>query len=271
MIAVSRGLARVLPEDARLAEDPHGERFSSSRVLDFARKHASGFLYRTLEPLLLHVQVRTRLLDQAVISFVEKGGTQVLLLGAGYDTRASRLDALRGHVRVFEVDHPATQAFKRERIADPPHVTYVPWDFEQASVAGLPDALRAAGLDARAPTFVLWEGVTMYLSEQAVDATTRAVAALCAPGSPFVFTYIERAALRRPSWGARLVGMVVRGVGEPLTFGFESASLGAWLAARGFTHVQDVGIADAARVLLPARFAHHFRRGESRVAFTTRT
>jgi methyltransferase (TIGR00027 family) len=270
MIAVSRGLGRVLPEDARLIEDPYGERFSTSRVLDFARRHARGFLYPVLESLLLHVQVRTRLLDEALLSFVDRGGAQVLLLGAGYDTRASRLEKVRERARVFEVDHPATQTRKRAVIADPANVVYVPWDFEAQQTRDLPAALRQAGLDPARPTFVLWEGVTMYLSDDAVDATTRAVAALCAPGSPFVFTYIERAALKRPSLGARLVGLVVRGVGEPLTFGFDPATLGAWLAERGFSLGHDVGMADAARVLLPARFAHRFTRGAARVAFAAR-
>src|SRR5688572_13814640 len=148
MIATARGLGRLLPEDARLSHDPYGERFGTARL----RWWLSRGLFQSL---LLTVQVRTRLLDEAVLSFVRAGGRQVLLLGAGFDARAHRLE-LQG-ARVFEVDHPATQARKREVL--PQGALYVPFDFEKEQTSALPDALRAAGHDPSAPTFTLWEGV----------------------------------------------------------------------------------------------------------------
>lgn len=251
MIATARGLGRLLPEDARLSHDPYGERFGTARL----RWWLSRGLFQSL---LLTVQVRTKLLDEAVLSFVRAGGRQVVLLGAGFDARAHRLAELQG-VRVFEVDHPATQERKRAVLPEGANVvTYVPFDFENEQTSALPDALRAAGHDPRAPTFTLWEGVTMYLSEPAVDATVRSVASWSCAGSPFVFTYLERASVKSPSLAQRIVAWLVAGASEPLTFGFVADELPAWLAARGVTVNHDVRVSDAAKLLMPERFHARF-------------
>lgn len=252
MIAVSRSLGRVLPEDARLIDEPYGERFATPFLRFIARN--AGWLRPVIEGTLATVQVRTHLLDQALLSFVRQGGQQALILGAGFDARAWRFrDALR-EVRVFELDHPATQARKRELMPPADEVTFVPWDFETRAMAELPAALAALGHDPARPTFMLWEGVTMYLGEAAVDATVRAVATLAAPGSKFVVTYVERTALVRPSLARRLVGRLVAGLGEPLRFGFTPSELPGWLEARGFGLTHDVSFREAAGALLPPRY-----------------
>lgn len=267
MIAVSRSLGRVLPEDARLIEDPFGERFATP-FLRLVARHAS-WLRPVIESTLLTVQVRTRLIDEALLGFLEKGGEQVVLLGAGFDARAARFADAIGSARVFEVDHPSTQARKRERLPDPPSVRYLAWDFEAQPVAALPAALGTLGHDASQPTLVVWEGVTMYLSEPAVDACVRAVAALSAPGSRFVLTYVERAALERPGLVHRLVARLVARVGEPLRFGFDPSELPTWLGERGFSLEHDVSFRDAAELLLPPRYAGMFERS-MRIAFAAR-
>lgn len=268
MIAVSRSLGRVLPEDARLVHDPFGELFATPFLRLIARN--ARWLRPVIEGTLVTVQVRTRLIDEVLLDFLAKGGRQVLLLGAGFDARAHRLaDALAG-ARVFEVDHPATQAVKRARLPATAAVTYLPWDFEHQAVGELPAALAALGLDPLRPTFTLWEGVTMYLSAPAVDATARAVAALSAPASRFVLTYVERTALERPSLARRLVGRLVAGLGEPLRFGFSPGELPAWLLDRGFALAHDVSFRDAAGLLLPPRYTAAFDPA-LRVAFADRS
>ncbi len=267
MIAVSRSLGRVLPEDARLIEDPFGERFATP-LLRFIANNAR-WLAPVIESTLVTVQVRTHVIDEALLGFVEQGGAQVLVLGAGFDARAARFAGRLHNAHVFEVDHPATQRRKRERLPDPQQVRYLPWDFEASPVAGLPSALAALGHDPTRPTLTIWEGVTMYLSEPAVDATARAVAALSSPGSRFVFTYVERAALERPGFAYRLAARLVALVGEPMRFGFSPVELPTWLTARGFTLEHDVGFRDAAELLLPARCAALVARS-MRVAFATR-
>lgn len=268
LIAVSRSLGRVLPEDARLIHDPFGERFATPLLRVVAR--CAHWLRPLIEGTIVTVQVRTRLLDEALIGFVEQGGTQVLLLGAGFDARAARFASALADARVFEVDQPPTQAKKRALLPDAPAVRYLPWDFETQSVAELPAALAALGHDPARPTLTLWEGVTMYLSAEAVDATVGAVRALSAPGSRFVLTYLERAALERPSAAHRFVSRLVRGAGEPLRFGFAPPELPAWMAARGFTLEHDVSFKDAAAVLLPARYAA-LLEPSMRVAFVAPT
>ncbi|MFF5296147.1 class I SAM-dependent methyltransferase [Paractinoplanes globisporus] len=196
---------------------------------------------------------RTRLIDDLVIEALGRGARQVLLLGAGYDSRAYRLPGI-ARVAVYEADHPATQAVKRRLVrgAVRPerrrHVRYVPVDL---LTEDLGDALFAAGFGALEPTVVVWEGVTNYLSEPAVDATLRRLASLTATGSSLIFTYVDRRVLDGEvdagSWAE-----AVRRQGEPWTFGFDPAALPGYLAARGMRLALDLSTRDAAeRYLQP--------------------
>jgi methyltransferase (TIGR00027 family) len=125
---------------------------------------------------------------------------QLVLLGAGLDTRAFRLDSLAG-VDVFEVDHPATQAYKRRKTAALlPHdlrarsLAFVPVDFERDSLA---DALEKAGFRADIPAVWAWEGVVMYLTDDAVRRTLADIASASCPGSVVVLNYHEPAELEK--------------------------------------------------------------------------
>lgn len=142
------------------------------------------------------VVARTRLIDEIVEEAVSNTG-QTVLLGAGYDSRPYRLSCLRDGP-VFEVDHPATQRRKRAKLerARVSHrdVRFVATNFQ---ADGLDGALAAAGFDPKQPTLFVWEGVTNYLTADAVDATLRWCAG--AAGSHLVFTYIDRRVLHDPS------------------------------------------------------------------------
>ncbi|MEO6079432.1 MAG: SAM-dependent methyltransferase [Steroidobacteraceae bacterium] len=137
---------------------------------------------------------RTRFIDQALERAVSAGISQCLIVGAGYDSRAYRYRELLGHVRIFEVDRTQTSAFKRSRVdaalgGPPANLTYVAVDLERDA---LPDALARQGYDLSLPTFVVMEGVTMYVQEEALRATFRFVAAH-EPGSSVVFDFATRA------------------------------------------------------------------------------
>ena len=146
-VAVARGMADRLPVEAQLALDPYGTAFE-----DRMRMRLQHALERIGVPLekfpgvtrwILYMQVRTRVIDDALRAFVARGGRQLVVLGAGYDCRALRLPELAG-VRVLEVDHPATQGHKREvleRLHAASPATYVMWNFEQRPMAELPGAL----------------------------------------------------------------------------------------------------------------------------------
>jgi methyltransferase (TIGR00027 family) len=142
------------------------------------------------------MNVRTRFIDEALQRAIAAGATQVVILGAGFDTHAYRFQELLADARVFEVDRPAMQALKKERVnaalgGPPANLTYVPIDFQHES---LRDVLQRHGYDPAQRTFFILEGVTMYLTEDAVRSTLRLVAAHPA-GSSIVFDFTSEAAV----------------------------------------------------------------------------
>lgn len=142
--------------------------------------------------------LRTSLIDAEVRAGLELGARQLVILGAGLDGRAFRMPELQDS-RVFEVDHPSTQLFKRRAAGKlartSRELTFVPVNFERDS---LDAALRAAGHDATAPTVWIWEGVVMYLTDEAMRGTLRTVAARSAPGSTLVMQYNTRVSMPGP-------------------------------------------------------------------------
>ena len=140
---------------------------------------------------------RTRLIDDWVTAAVGRAARQVVVLGAGFDSRVWRLPALSS-LPVFEVDHPATSREKRQRLLaaglDPSRIVQVPIDFDCDSLA---ETLARSGFDVRLRAAVIWEGVTNYLTADAVDGIFRWMSGL-ASGSTLAFTYVHAGVLRDP-------------------------------------------------------------------------
>jgi methyltransferase (TIGR00027 family) len=163
---------------------------------------------------------RTRLIDDWISAAVDAGLTQVVLLGAGFDSRAWRLPALAGAL-VFEVDHPSTSAAKRDRLAslgaDLTKIRFVPVDFDRQSVR---DRLVEAGFKPSERTVVVWDGVTNYLQIETVDAIMTWAGCL-AKGGQLIFTYVHAGVLDGTVSfeGTTSVLRTVRNSGEPWTFG----------------------------------------------------
>ena len=279
----------------RVIDDPYAVTFLTGRYGLLARAARLPAARRGLERYLdrrfpggprASAVVRTRLIDGLVEDALAAGAGQVVLLGAGYDSRAYRLAAVRS-ARVFEVDHPATQATKRalveRRVAAErrAHVRFVAVDLLRDDLAA---ALREAGFgDGQPPAtgvgaypsedvggratpevggheatgvggraVVVWEGVTNYLTAEAVDATLRRLAGLLASGSHVVFTYVDRRALDGTGDFEGVWQDAVRRHGEPWTFGLEPAALPAYLDERGMDLTLDLSTRDAAdRYLVP--------------------
>jgi methyltransferase (TIGR00027 family) len=265
-VALQRAFESRRPATSRLFVDPYAEAFlrPSLRLLAAAsgvavlRRIATG-LYDTVggpgpRP---SAVVRTWVIDEAVTGAAATV-RQCVLLGAGYDTRAYRLPAL-ADMPVFEIDRPATQAAKRAAVGrlglDRRRVRYVPVDFERDD---LRVRLDAAGFDASAPAVVVWEGVTNYLTAEAVDATLAVVRDLVAAGGLLVMTYVDARVLSDPRAfpeAPRWVAAVAR-AGEPWTFGLLPTETPVFFAARGFRLCTDVSTLDAGR----ARLASMHRR-----------
>jgi methyltransferase (TIGR00027 family) len=190
------------------------------------------------------VVARTRLID-GVVAERAGGVGQVVVLGAGFDTRAHRLPALADRP-VFEVDHPDTQRRKREvlrrRGVAGGHVRFVATDLERDD---LDASLATAGHDRAVPALLLWEGVTNYLDAVAVEAGLRWCAG-AAPGSTLVFTYVDRAVLVDPGRyvGADRLVATLRRTGEDLTFGMAPDEVPARLAGLGLALERDLGAAE---------------------------
>ena len=254
-MALFRALESVRrPPSARLFDDRFARGFlrpSLRVVVDVSRLPAvgravAGYIDRRWPGARSSGIARTRLIDDLVAEALRDGIAQLVILGAGFDCRAYRIPGLERR-RVFEVDHPATQETKIARLrrmlgALPPHVAFVPLDFAEQR---LERALAAAGFDPSLRSLWLWEGVTNYLTEDAVDATMRQVAT-SAPGSRLLFTYVHRGVLDGSTVFAGTDALIatLRRAGEPWTFGIDPAQLGTFLAARGLALAADVGAAD---------------------------
>lgn len=187
--------------------------------------------------------VRSRVAEDTLASLVARGLRQYVVLGAGLDTFASR-NPWPG-LRVFEVDHPATQRWKKRRVAEaglnaPPTVTYVPVDFAQQDLG---TELARAGLATDQAAFFSWLGVTPYLEVDVTWSTLRWVAAATHTGGGIVFDYStppsDLPLVQRLVFA--LVASRVKRAGEPFRGFFRPEALVADLRALGFASVEDLG------------------------------
>ena len=190
------------------------------------------------------VLVRSRYLEDEVEQAVARGVSQYVILGAGLDSFAYRRSDLAKALKVFEVDHRATQGWKTSRLQEagvelPPNLSLVPVDFEKNSLI---DSLRTNGYQTGAPGIFSWLGVTMYLTSDAIFGTLQAIAAL-KPGTEIIFEYNVPRELLDES-GQRLHAALTAFVaarGEPQQSFFEPADLAEQVRKLGFAEISDVG------------------------------
>jgi methyltransferase (TIGR00027 family) len=188
---------------------------------------------------------RTRLIDDYVFASLRENLDQVIILGAGFDCRAYRIAGIE-KTRVFEVDHPVTLSKKKEGVrhifgALPKHVVYVDVDFNTQSLG---QAMLDSGFNANERSFFIWEGVTNYLTEQAVGSTLSYIGGV--RGSRIVFTYVHRGVLDDSATfvGTRHIRKTLQRVGETWTFGFYPEQLQVYLSERGLDLIEDVGASE---------------------------
>jgi methyltransferase (TIGR00027 family) len=189
---------------------------------------------------------RTRLIDDFLAERIGNEPCQFVILGAGFDCRAYRLPILNGK-DVYEVDHPLTLERKRTQLKQRfgkllQNLHYVPIDFNRES---LRSTLRQAGLKESGKTVFLWEGVTNYLTAEAVDSVLRYVSSFPS-GSRLIFTYVHSGVLDGTVefYGAERLVADLAELHEPWTFGINPAEAGKYLEERGLRLVVDLGAAE---------------------------
>jgi methyltransferase (TIGR00027 family) len=251
MVAAGRALGARVPDPAMRNPDLLAEKLLGPDELELIKENPIGAALAdssgaapTYEALATAnmMLIRTKYIDEKLESAfhygaTEHGGaTQLVILGAGFDTRASRFGELLKGARVFEVDSAVTQQRKRQRVdaalgGAPPNLTYVTIDFNRDKLG---DALRQAGYDPHRKTFFTWEGVSMYVAEQGVRETLRTIATQSAPGSSLVMDFVTNTTLefmiKYPQFG---VGRFLEAWGEPWVFGVPSGAEREFFAEAG--------------------------------------
>jgi len=250
MIALSRAVESSRPVDSRLFYDPYAMNFlcTKYRIIGKSRFLTAILYWFFAErpfPGAHGEQVsRTRYIDDYMLECIAAGIKQLVILGAGYDSRAYRFDELKEDIKVFEVDHPDTQMVKIEKIRRilntlPDHVVYVSIDFSREK---LDQKLSESGYERNLKTLFIWEGVTFYLTAEAVDETLAFVAENSGEGSSIIFNYMLESIVDG-SDKSKLVKKLKEYVGrrgEPLTFGIAEADIENYLLGRGFCQVTNV-------------------------------
>ena len=191
---------------------------------------------------------RSRYTEDCLEEAVRQGVRQYIILGAGFDTFAFRRPDLLGQLQVFELDHPVTQAMKRQRIAVPgwqipPQLHFVPVDFTKE---GLTAALQGSSYDPAQLSFFSWLGVTYYLPREAIFATLRSIAGIAPKGSTIIFDYMDADSFAPGKAGKRLQLMrdIAGQVGEPMKSGFDPLTLEDELSRVGLTLQENLSPAD---------------------------
>jgi len=201
----------------------------------------SYFLANTSYP---GVVIRSRYAEDALKSAMEQGTRQYVLIGAGFDSFSLRRPAFSSDLEIFEIDHPATQSLKLERINEcgialPPSVHFIAADLARETLA---TALARSSFRGSEPAFFSWLGVTVYLTREANMATLRAIATCSAPGSELVFSYVDQ--IEFAEGGRRAPdhpnALAVARLGEPYVSGFNPAELRDDLKHAGLDLVEDL-------------------------------
>jgi methyltransferase (TIGR00027 family) len=252
--AVFRTVESSLPAAERLFDDPiakHCLEWPLSAVRPICRvpggpRLACRIIDGRWPGVRTSVAARTRLIDDTVGTFEYERFGQLVVLGAGFDTRAYRLSRLQS-IPVFEVDHPDTQAAKRDVLRrilpeTPDNVTFVGVDFATDSLG---ECMIQSGYSPNLPTVILWEGVTNYLTAEAFFATLD-WCAQAAPQVMLLFTYVHADVLRSPDTfaGARQLHATLGKAGERFTFGMDPTEMKDQLVQRGMQLEWDLGCAE---------------------------
>jgi methyltransferase (TIGR00027 family) len=247
VIAAHRAMGSLKPPHQRICYDPYAAQllppgFTVLGEYDIPPETALEIFKGVVPGFHEHFLARTRYIDEYLRHFIQNNLEQLVILGAGYDSRPYRFPELNNTIPVYEIDYPATQAYKIEQLKEilnalPTNVTYVPIDFHREN---LPTVLVEKGYRKALKTLFIWEGVTMYIAAEAVDATLSFISGNEGQGSAviFDFTYADVIEGKSEILEAKEWLRVASESDEPLAFGIEEGRIEAFLRERGFRNIE---------------------------------
>ena len=249
VIAAHRAIESSKDENQRICYDPFARDFLPPGYTvvgphDIPEQQALVFFKALVPGFHEFFIARTRYIDDHLQECIDNGLEQLVILGAGYDSRAYRFDALVDQIKVFEVDHPATQDVKKAKVLErfkalPAHVSYIPVEFIKGDFQ---TSLFANGYDRQLKTLFIWEGVTMYVDSDTVEQTLDFIANNVGNGSSLIFdyTYPEVLAGTFERKEAKEWLKITQKSDEPLLFGISQDNIEKFLTDRGFSNVVSV-------------------------------
>jgi len=245
-MALVRAIEAQRPEDRRICYDPIACSLINPVAVFLSKLVIRSGIHDLLGTpgTMTYILARERYIDDFLNASLIEGFDQIVILGAGFDTRAYRIPKIE-KTHVFEVDHPDTQAVKLERLTKifnplPKHITFVPVDFNTQMLG---ERLQGSGYNESDKTLFILQGVTMYLTPEGVDTTLAFIANHSKPGSAVIFDYFYSETLREMKNTRWLTGMI----GERYFFGIDQGKLEEFLTSRGFHDVRCVDTEDLKR------------------------
>jgi methyltransferase (TIGR00027 family) len=253
MIAQQRAAHQLL-DHGSILNDPFAMKIlreDEKDVLQFVNAHPLASIGR------LFTAARSRIAEDALSEALERGVRQIVILGAGLDTFALRSPYSARGIPIYEVDHPATQQWKRQRLAEaelalPPWLVFVPVDFERNDLG---EGLARAGFQQNSPAFFSWLGVVPYLTQEAIISTLDYMASI--QNSEVVFDYMEPPQACSEEMRELLTQRTeqLEKVGERWSSRFEPAGMAAILHSHGFGEIKDIDFQE-----IKSRFGHAVER-----------
>ena len=252
-IAMQRFAESSKSKDERICYDPYAVHFISPQIIEYGIKHPKEAkakidqMEKLFPGLSSSIIIRVKYFDDYIEKSINKGIEQLVMLGAGYDTRVYRITGLN-QINVFEVDHPNTQSFKIEKInqileSTPDNIVYVPVDFETDKIGS---KLFEYGYDPLKKTLFIMEGLIMYIPSESVENTLKFIQNNSGEGSSIIFDYYPSSVVDgtcKQKMGHNIRNFVMA-QGEPLQFGIEEGKLEEFLSNRGFKNIHNVSSAD---------------------------
>lgn len=254
-VAILRAIETEKPDSIRICDDPIAKYMgpkSSPFALWAMKSFINSRLYDRMSTGALGlITIRERYIDDYLKTSLSEGLDQVVILGAGFDTRAYCIEGIE-KTRVFEIDQPLTQAEKLLRLKKvidplPQHVTFLPVDFNTQTLA---ERLLTSGYNEKGKTLFIWQGVTYFLTKEGVDSTLAFIANHSRPGSAVIFDYMYTETLHE-----KRLKQAAKTSGEPYLFGIDPDQIEPFLTQRGFRDVHSKDFEELKRIYFTGKNA----------------